>query len=316
MALMPPFTRAGEVLDLERSDRARRILTFKQAKLDGGDAHPPLTASLRLELPAFGRPRRLVRTLTAQGSAATTATMTVEGKELETMLGHVRAMSPARQIICRDGIVLTRSYLVSLEEDSPVPTLVAANALFDNLSLGVTKERGGVVYPLTLVPVDGRRLNLPQDFFAVLNPSWRPLKQVERGGAWLGGVRPPQREPDRTTRLEQHLGQAIAHCRATFASDPRQFHRTHQRARWRVVGQRILPLCTSVLVAGGVVGLALALPKTALWHMVMSQVPIVLICVISLFKEPPKLEVPPLPSPLARSAWPHEAAATHEAAGT
>lgn len=304
MALMPPFTRAGEALDLDRSDRARRILTFKPTQIEGSETHPPLIASLRLELPVFGRPRRLIRTLTVQ-DANTTATMTVEGKELETMLGHLRAMPPERQIVCRDDIMLTRSYQVSLDDDSPLPSLASANAVFDDLSLGITRERGGVVYPLTLVPMDARKLALPQDFFAVLDASWRPLKRAEGSGAWLGGVRPPLREPDRTRVLELRLDEAVAHCRHTFACDPREFHSTHRRARWRVVGQRLWPLCVSIAVAGGAVGLALALPKTPLWHMVMSQVPIVLICMISLFKEPPKLEVPPLPSPLPRSAWPH-----------
>lgn len=300
MGLMGPFSRRQHRLDLERSDRARRHLSFHPEPIDAADEHPALTSTLRLELPSFGRPRRLVRTLAGEGLGGA-ATMTVEGQDLEVMLAAMDRVTPARQVVCRNDMVLIRSYRMA--GDDLALTLVAGQAIFDGLALNVSEVDRSVVYQLDLTSADERPLQLPQDFFAVLGPNWRPTKAQRGQVAWRAGVRPPLREPARTPALEQQLTQAVAHCRRTFAMAPTQFHRTFAAARWRVVAQRLMPLLFTLAGFSGAVGLALVLPKTPLWHMVMSQVPIVLLCTVSLLKEPPKLELPPLPGPLPASAW-------------
>ncbi len=304
MRLMGPLTSRGHSLDLERTDRARRVLVFHPQEIEGSPSHPPLTASLRLELPAFGRPHRLTRTLTAQALPGATATMIVEGKELELMLGALELVPASRQIECREGVEISRSYRITLEENQAAPTLVEARALFDGLKLEFVGVERSVVYDIRLTATDGRAWSLPTDFFAVIGSSWRPLRPITRGSSdRQAGVRPPLREPQRTRALERHLDEAIAHCRHTFARTPAHFHQDHQGARWRVVGQRGLPLVVAIAGAAGAIGLALALPKTPLWHMVMSQLPIVLIVAVSVLKEVPRLEVPPLPGRLPTSAW-------------
>ncbi|MEO0972515.1 MAG: hypothetical protein AAFX85_05415, partial [Pseudomonadota bacterium] len=198
-------------------------------------------------------------------------------------------------------------YRVDLQDGAAV-TLVCATATFDGVSLELTEQDRSVLYAVELTPPPDAALTLPQDFVAVSQPRWRVLRPAQQGTIWRTAVRAPLREPARTQALENLFDGAVAHVRREFASDPCTYHQRYLTARWRAVGQRVMPLIVALGGSAGAVGLALALPKTPLWHMVLSQLPIVIICAVSMLKETPKLELPPLPRPLAANAWTPRAA--------
>jgi hypothetical protein len=310
LRLVEPFSRRGYRVDLERSDRAARRIAFQVTELAADpDVHPAMRCAMTLEVPAAaGRPMRLVRTLTSGIDAHATAT--VEGTEASALLEALQTLPPAQQIRIAPGLVLSRSYRFSDpqhrrtdEARAAVPRLVSAEVRVDDrLTLRFGIEARTVVHPVEVELPRTPPVTLPEDFLAVAGWHWRTLQPVTEQ-RWRAGVRLPDAEPARTAALERAIDQAVTHCRTSFGDEPAAFHRRHARTRWLVMLRRLAPLCVAATATAAFVVLALALPKTPAVHMALSQVPILAIVAAALLRERPRLEIPPLPAPLPRSAW-------------
>lgn len=231
LRLVEPFSRRGFKVDLERSDRAARRMEFRVTELAADpDVHPAMRCAMTLEVPATaGRPMRLVRTLTSGKDARATAT--VEAREASALLDALQALPPARQIRFAPGLILLRSYRFAEPQDrrtdpgsGAAPRLVSAEARVDErLTLRFSTESRSVVHPVELELPGPPPVKLPEDFFAVAGWHWRTLRRVSEH-RWQAGVRLPEAEPARTDALERAIGEAVSHCRASFADEPAAFH--------------------------------------------------------------------------------------------
>lgn len=314
MRLVGPFSERGWRVDLARSDRERRRLLFVPA---APERHADLTVTLRLEVPIGGH-QRLTRI--AQQDGEREATLVVEGGSPRRMLETMDRLDVGHQLRRLGDITLSLNYHLDLSTrpatrpwpfrretraaQPRLPTLIEARAQGPELALQLQREGRSVVYGLRLELFDDdaqRRAVLPQDLFCVLGGEWRPLDR-ERGH-WTGGLRPPMQEPERSAAVEAALLRGIRHCREVLVGTPADFHRRFERARYRAALRRVTPLLIAVAGAGALVSTALALPKSPLSWMMLSQVPFLVILLVSLLGETPRLEIPPLPGVSRAGRW-------------
>jgi hypothetical protein len=305
LRLIEPFTRRGRHVDLAASDRIARRLLFKPV---ARDSETPGLAGARevLQLEDL-RPDvwRLTRTLTLADGAA--ATLTTEGGDLSELLDRIETVALESQFVWVGDVVLARSYRLEPTARAPgaqvMMALAAAQARLDGLALAVkiSATRG---YPaeIELTPEEDEPLDLPEDILAALGWDWRVLRR--RGADWIGTLRAPGREPDRSRRLEAALEKAVAHLSQTLAEPPRQFHQKFARARWGVVFRRMIPLLGAIaLLAGAVTLVFVDIPQDSVLAMLMFNAPPVLLAVLFTLQEMPRLEIPKSPRPSGAGSW-------------
>jgi hypothetical protein len=313
MRLVRPFSDRGYRVDLDNSDRARRCVQFRPVTVDAVDgAHPALTSTLCLQLPRKGKGKtRLTRTLTAPGGLAARAV--AEGDTPAAMLHRIEALPPARQMRLVAERLLACSYAFNTLGSTRLggdgastppakPRLTSAEVSFGAMTMTFKEGIAKAPWEITLSGPEGQSPLIPEDLLAVLGWCWRPLRKHAKDG-WRGTVKLPPREPARTQTLEALLDDAINHLTETFADGPAHFHERHRGSRWRVAFQRVLPLVTGTLVIGGVVALALLLPKTQTVHVFMLHLPPLLMILFFTQNEIPTMEIPPIPRPLTQKGW-------------
>ena len=310
LALVGPFSRRGYTVDLTSSDRGRGMVVFRPVDLPAEPGRrPALRCVLRLE--RLHRTKfRVIRTLKADDGRI--ATMTAEGSDAAVLLEVVEQVDPARQFHVTDAGLITRSYRAEvkggdashrglLQTKTVSPQLTKAEARLGPLRLSAT-DREGRAFEIRLIAKKGYAVEVPRDFLAVIGWGWRPLRRRDEV-TWLGSVRLPRREPERTTRLETQLDVAAAHIVETLAASPALFHRRHLGARWRAAFQRLLPLLFVCGVIGGAILVVTYLPRTPVFHMLLHWSAILTIVALALMDKAYRLEIPAPPSPLEQPQW-------------
>lgn len=322
LALVAPFTRSGRAVDLAASDRLARMLRLRPRTLDSIDGMAadiakrigPLTETLQLECHASGS-HRLTRTLAPTDGPA--ATLQAVGTDPAALLAQVDAVPPARQFEAGPGWCIARSHelLPSAHGGTPVLTFSRGEARLDGLLLRLSVMNvKHVAGNLTLQPVPGASLALPEDVLAVIGWNWARLVPDGQGApgapGWTSKLRLRGQGARRSERAEQALTQAARHLASVLAMPPAQYHRRWLGARWGVVLRRSIPSLTALgLIAGAVL-----LPRftdegmQGMW-MVLHYVPIALLALSFTLQELARFELPPLPRRLRQAQWRHDGVA-------
>ncbi|WP_295401066.1 hypothetical protein [uncultured Thiocystis sp.] len=308
LSLMAPFTQRGRHVDLAASDRGQRRLVFHPIE------HPPtddlpiaVREVLSLEIPDSGNPW-LARTV-SDGSGLLSAVAAV-GPDAGSLLEQIEAVPIQRQFRIHSGIWVARSYLIEWVAGEKAslgaftrPVIVEARARVAGVNLELKADRyirHSVEIRLTADP--DAKLMIPEDLLAVLGWNWRPLREFV--DHWRGNIRVPAKEPKRTADIEDKLDRTITHLARTLDQSPNRFHPRHQRARWRVTFQRLIPLS---------IGLALlALTPAIQWiemeegsilRLLIFNAPLIILVGLFMLREMPRIEVPPIPRPLPNAGW-------------
>ncbi|MBX2882611.1 MAG: hypothetical protein KTR32_21855 [Granulosicoccus sp.] len=146
--------------------------------------------------------------------------------------------------------------------------------------------------------------NLPDDLLAVLGPQWRPL--VDQGDHWKGVLRLLGSGSKRTRRAESWVQSAVLHLSATLSQPARQYHLTHQQARWRVYMRRLQPLMlfVGILALMPISWLLVSEGGVRMHPLALALTPLLMVGVIVLTaREIPVMEIPPRPASLNETFW-------------
>jgi hypothetical protein len=305
LRLIEPFTRRNHHVDLAASDRAERRLLFKPI-VHGADADVFEGASEGLTLEDL-RPNvwRLIRTVTL--ATGETAKLATEGSDLGDLLDRIEAVSLGTHFIEVGGVVLARSYRLEPTARTlgapVVMALTAAEARLDGLTLKMKLSTAqGYPAEIELLPQADQPHDLPDDILAALGWDWRVLRR--RGTGWIGTLRAPGREPERSKRIETALEVGVAHLTRTLAEPPRRFHERFVRARWLVLIRRMTPALGLAALLAGSVALAFAdIPSDTPLARFLLALPGFMFYGIFGLRELPRLEVPAPPRPSSAPSW-------------
>jgi len=305
LRLIEPLARRGRLVDLAASDRLERRLLFKPVVHDGETA-AFAAASEILQLDDL-RPNvwRLTRTVTlATGEAAV---LTTEGADVETLLDRIDAVPFQSQFKWIGPVVLARNVRLEPADRAPgaplLMILASARAQLDGLALSVkTSTAKGYPAEIELTPQADPPQDLPEDLLAALGWDWSALRR--RGTGWIGTLRAPGREPERSQRLEMALEAGIAHLTQTLAEPPRRFHERFVRARWLVLIRRTTPVLALAALLAGCIALTFAdIPSDSPLARFLLAVPGFMFYGMFALRELPRLEVPAPPRPSSAPSW-------------
>lgn len=348
LALVEPFVRAGHRPDLARSDRVQRRIVFHPQALPGGVAGPPgepddgsdgssapppgtgvgpitaptndsvtgptLTQTLVLEQPAPGR-CMLARSLAV--AAGPEACVELEGEDPAALLLRLQALPPQRQFLVVDGVtVALRQRLPAPDPGGApaAPVLREAEAGVAGLTLRARVSGvGGYPAELELLRGDGPAPHLPDDLLAVLGGPWSHLTALQRG--WIGTIALRGEEPRRSALALERLAQTVAHLACTLAEPPPRFHERHRRARWIAGLRGTLPVGVGLAVIGAALYAQRLGPEgQSTLAMLANATPPLLLMLLFLRKEIPRIGLPRVPRRPAPDAWVPRAPAPREAA--
>jgi hypothetical protein len=314
LALVRPFVLRGRAIDLAGSDRLAHQLRFRpvvHAAQDDGT--PALTEILSLEpgspLDRPASPHRLRRRLHTE--AGLQAELEAEGSDLDELLDRVLAVPPAAHFrLVAGGVRVALSHRLPPAADAhasaqPSPALVLRSA---------TAPLGGLTLKMKVSGVRGYRAELellsdqdpgpqlPYDLLAVLSRPWHRLDAIGRG--WRSGISLRGAEPRRSREAEARLLRTVEHLATTLAETPERFHLRHRRARWAVALQALLPLAVGLGVlafAWGMQGLGPG--YDSMLGAVANIAPPILLGMLFLRPEMPRVGLPRIPLPPRSDAW-------------
>jgi hypothetical protein len=308
LTLVGPFSRSGRSVDLEATDRVARRLVFKPVERESpAPGAPGHREQLELESPYAGV-FTLTRKVTSRGAGGPTAKLVVEGPEPAALLALVDAVPPQRQLREEDGYSLACSHKLvagaGTTPESALEQLFLTNGEVrtGGLTLALrTSPVGG--YPADLeLRADGEVIPLPEDLLSVIGWDWAPLKRV--GALWQSALRLRGKEPARSRSAEEKFRRTAQHLAQTLAVPPPEFHQRFAPQRWFAVVRRIIPLLTCL----GLVGVVLAIPAEFInahpaIHMMMFNLPLLVIALSFTLQESARVELPPLPRKSSASSW-------------
>ena len=315
LALVGPFTLSGRRVDLPASDRLARCLHFKpQARGEAGGLVEQLT------LEDIGRSGyALTRLLTRPDG--TQATLLAEGPDIATLLRWVDAVPAAAHWLAGPGWSLVLHHRLNppprtargagpvggaadAAAAAPERVLTAAQGRVAGLLLQATVSRvKNVPVDITLQTAEGAAAPvLPEDLLAVQGLDWSRLVRI--GSTWRASLRVKGAGAVRSANATAHLQQGMAHLALTLGAPPAHFHPHFAAARWRVMLRRGFPL----LVCLGLIGASAAVPwmgitRDSVYQMLVFNAPPILMVWLFSMRELPRIEIPPLPRPLAATAW-------------
>jgi hypothetical protein len=308
LGLVEPFARRGRHVDLAATDRVARRIAFKPvAHAAGGPGQPPLQETLQLESLGTGS-FKLLRTVARPDGVK--ASLQASGDDPAAMLTRFEQVPLQQHFDSAAGHVIARSYqfaaFIGSKTDAanPSPPLLRHGEVqLDGLQLAfdISAVRG-VSAEITLTPVTGQPLWLPQDLLAVLGWDWARL--ITKQALWTSRYRLRGDGARRTASAEQALVRATVHLSRVLAEPPSTFHTRHLAARWGVVARRSIPTLTALGMIGGVFLLPRLAPNQdpGVW-LALHYAPIALLAVAFGLQELPQFEIPPLPRPLRRPDW-------------
>ena len=315
LALVGPFSRRGRHLDLTASQREERRLAF--VPLDHpapGEGLPALRELLVLEVPEEGD-YRMVRTLTSRdpgGStdAQLTASLTASGPDLGVLLEQMEQVPVDRHFRLCGGVPLALSFSLEkrprgteAKEAAWFAAFTQGRAQVNDVNLEIDADPDpGMPLKLRLRPSPGQRLQIPQDLLAVLGGGWRPLEELS--SYWRGTLRVKLKEPARTPEIESQLCRALAHLSETLAAPPERFHERFRGRRWKVTFLRAIPLLTALgIIAATPAVTLLPMGEGSVLRMLIFHAPPLMLIAFFVFKELPRIEIPPLPRRLRNTTW-------------
>lgn len=312
LALVGPFTRRGRHLDLTASRREDRRLVFRPRALPSPRAGlPPLREELTLEVPERGD-YRLIRGLSAPATGTApplSATLTALGPDLETLLEQMEQVSAERHFRLCEGAVLSLSFRLGKGHRSATPIraasplLVQARAQVAGVALEVDVDPDpGMPIRVRLRPPPGQRLQVPQDLLAVLGGGWRPLDELS--SYWRSTLKVREKGPERSRVIEAEICRGVSHLTETLGDRPEGFHARFRRRRWRVTLLRAVPLLAALgIIAATPAVTLLPMGEGSVLRMLIFHAPPLMLIAFFVFKELPRIEIPPLPRPLRNSTW-------------
>ena len=305
LRLIEPFTRRGRHVDLAASDRLQRSLLFKPVVHDGETAVFAGASEILGLDDLHPNVWRLTRTVTlATGEAAV---LTTEGADFGELLDRIDAVPFQRQFKSVGPVVLARNYRLEPAARAPgapvLMILASARARFGGLELSVRPSTvEGYPAEIELSPQPDQPHDLPDDLLAALGWDWSALRR--RGTGWIGSLRAPGREPERSKRIEATLEAGVAHLTRTFAEPPRRFHERFVRARWLVFIRRMTPALALAALLAGCIALAFAdIPSDTPLARFLMALPGFMFYGMFAFRELPRLEVPAPPRPSSAPSW-------------
>lgn len=310
LALMPAFSARGLHADLKASRREARMIAFQPQDHAASDTAPALREALILWVaePEAGDRQptdfELVRRVEVLDDLdAAWSTLRASGKDLAQLLEQVLAIPLSRQIEPVGEHLVARDYVLGTGDFAGRPEFVEARMKFPGMLLeAVADRRGGYPLEYKLTPDAGQRLCLTEDLIAVLGRGFRPMTKFV--SYWRGSIKVPRKEPERTPEIERQLKRALIQLQGCLARPPSDFHGRYRLARWQVTLRRALPLLVGI-------GLLMATPAVrfidleehSLLRMLIFHLPPFMLVGFFLMREMPKLEIPPLPSPLRQRQW-------------
>ena len=264
---------------------------------------PTLTQALVLEQPA---PQRCTLTRRVTTSDGLEACVELEGADAGALLRRLQDLAPQQQFGRADGALVAWQQRLPLpvgDAPPPPPVLRGAQARVAGLTLAARVSGvGGYPAELELLRGEGPAPRLPDDLLAVLGGPWSHLTPLKRG--WIGSIALRGEEPRRSALAQARLTQTVAHLSRTLAEPPPRFHERHRRARWIVGLRGTLP----VLLGLGIVGAALYAQRLgpegqSTLAMLANATPPLLLMLLFLRKEIPRIGLPRVPRRLAPDAW-------------
>ncbi len=297
LAAAAPFVRAGCTVDLAASDRAERRIALRPAA--GGDG----AFKLRFELASLPHGRwRVWRFATdAQGLEARLQGECAEDG-LAALAGRMAEVFPATQFEQGEGWAVAWSLRLP-PAGGALPALAAATLRLDGLTLDMSVPAvDRIAATLTLRAPGGDIAELPSDLLAVLGLRWARLDRT--GATWRSSLVLRERGAARSAEAQAQLRLAAAHLARTLAEPPAAFHDGRVGARWAVTARRAVPL----LAFAGTIGAALAvpaleLPPDSVWRMLIFNAPPLMLGLLVVLRELPRVEIPPLPRRPAAASW-------------
>ncbi|MCU0968263.1 MAG: hypothetical protein MUF03_05460 [Rubrivivax sp.] len=304
LALVAPFARAGRHVDLTASDRAARIVAFRDrdhpAAPAGSTGLPALRESLRLEVPVNGG-LRLRRVIDAGGGLQ--ASLLAEGDDAGELLARIDAVSPARQLRFADRLAVALEQRVERGGGDDALRMRGAEARVAGLRVhvGVTGVKG---FPAELeVEREGDEVRaLPPDLLQVLGRAWSRLEPMARG--WRGSIDLRGGDLQRSRDAEARLAHTLQHLRDTLAEPPSRFHERHRGRRWWVSMREMVPMAIGL----GIVAVALSLRRedpgqAQILALLANLTPPLLMGLFFLRREMPRIGLPRVPWAPAADAW-------------
>jgi hypothetical protein len=302
LALVEPFARGGRAVDLAASRRAERQVAFRAVvhEVEGLGA---LTERLQLEHPRSGR---FVLTRLVSGPLGLEARLVAGGDDAGELLARIDSVAPAAQFARGTGWAI--AYRQSVQRAS-----ARAGGGLQLIVDGAAATAGGLLVRIKVSSVQGipaeldiaadADVLLPEDLLAVLGWSWKPLRRVRDG--WKAFVDLKGDGPKRSADAQAKLVRTLEHLAHTLAEPPARFHERHRRARWGVVGRRLIPLLGTVALVAGAAGVArLQLAENSIWRMLIFHAPPLLLAGLFCLRELPRIEIPPLPRRSPDPIWP------------
>jgi hypothetical protein len=306
LRLVEPFARRGLILDLPASDRGQRRLVFAPRDHAPEGALPALRESLCLGVSEAGWCELVRATETADGLQAT---VKAEGPDPGALLERIAAVPAAAQFRAAAGSLTALSYRVSMARGTgaePQALLTEAESWFGRLALRM-RLSGVRGYPadLELHRRDGEPgavMQLPDDLLSVLGRHWERLTAVRQH--WIASVQIDGDGLQRSRDAEQRLQRTVDHLVATLSEPPARFHERHRGARWTVALRRAVPLLIGLSVIGAALWVQAYLPEQrSVLALLANVAPPLLMGLIFLRREMPRVELPRIPRRLPSSAW-------------
>jgi hypothetical protein len=238
------------------------------------------------------------------------STLTAQGPDAGALLEWVDGVSVERQFKVYGDVTVARSYrIAAVKGDSeqaasaPRPRITEAQARVDGVNFSLNALQGpNVLVEVKLTADPGEELRIPEDLLSVLGWSWRPLRHFV--SYWRGTIRVTPKEPERTADIEHKLGRSIRHLASTLAEAPSAFHLRHRQARWRAAFQRSIPLTVGLLILAATPAIGwLHMEDGSLLRMFIFHAPPIMMVGFFMFRELPRLEIPPLPRQLHQASW-------------
>lgn len=308
LAAAAPFVRAGCRVDLGAGDRAERRIVLRPAA--AGD--PALALALRFELEALPRERwRVLRFATdAQGLEARLQGECRE-QDLAALAARCAEVSPALQFEQGDGWAAAWSLRLPAGARA-LPEVAAATLRLDGLTLEMSVPAvDRIAATITLRAPGGDIAELPSDLLAVLGLRWARLDRV--GATWRSSLVLRERGPARGVEAQAQLRLAAAHLARTLAEPPAAFHDSRVGARWAVTARRAVPLAAIAgTIAAALAVPALDLPPDSVWRMLIFNSPPLMLGLLVVLREMPRVELPPLPRRPAAASWRNPTARSSE----
>ncbi len=343
MALVEPFSRSGQQVDLAASDRLERRLVFKaidhagdRSAAAGSMEATDLRETWQLE-PGTSKPYRLTRTVVlARGVGAT---LHGEGPHPGELLARIAVVPVRHQFHQQAGFFIAQSHRLdaaasitttastttsttasttAFAASATTPATATPHAAFAAtgplILTNATAQVGGLLLTLSVPKLSGIAAELALHCAAghrhalpddlLAVLGWSWTRLIRVGTGWQGQLRLRGKGAARSRDAERKFAQTAMHLARAMAASPAEFHGHWRARRWRVTLRRATPLLiTSALIGGAAAVPALGLTESSLLRLVAFQFPPLLLGLVFCMRELPQIEFPPWPRRLTEAAW-------------